>query len=108
MAVHGHRSSDHHYIAASAVLGAFGKFYDSAGAFRCAFLNLASRIHLSELVERAPALGAARSDELRSKSGGFGAYAVGHRPSVFVIPLFVMFLAREPGKHTSGVRSWRT
>ena len=81
MAVYDHRSSDHYHSAASAVLGAFGKFYDSAGAFRCAFLNLASRIRLSELVERAPALGPSRSDELRSKSGGVGAYAFGHRSS---------------------------
>src|SRR5258707_15472291 len=80
MAVHDHRSSDHHHSVASAVLGALREFYDAARAFRCAFLNLASRIRLSELVERAPALGAARADELRSKSGDLGAYAVGHRP----------------------------
>src|SRR5258708_35748838 len=79
MASHDHRSSDHHHSAASAVLGSFGKFYDSAGAFRWAFLNLALRLRLSELVERAPALGAARTDKPRGKSRGVSAYAFGDR-----------------------------
>jgi len=130
MAVHDHRSSDHHHTAASAVLGAFGKFYDSAGAFRCAFLNLAARIRLSKLVERPPTFGAARTDELRREPGDVGAYAFGHRSGslqrhlakaswtkgIAVIHAHQpdaagdrfrdsavrRVLAREPGEHTSG------
>src|ERR1700746_1470913 len=130
MAAHDHRSSDHHCTAASAVLGAFRKFYDSAGAFRSAFLDLAARIRLSELVERAPALGTARTDEPRREPRYVGAYAFGHRSSSLQRHLAKAswtkgtavihahqpdaagnrfrdspvrrVLAREPGEHTSG------
>jgi hypothetical protein len=81
MAVHDHRSSDHHHTAASAVLGAFGEFYDSARAFRCAFLNLASRVRLSELVGCGSSAGAACRDLIRGEFGDVGTYAAGYRSS---------------------------
>ena len=79
MAVHDHRSSDHHPAAASAVLGSFREFYDSAGTLRCTVFALAAGIRLSELVECASAVGTARGDELRGERGDIGAYAIGDR-----------------------------
>ena len=81
MAIHYCRRGDNDRIAPPALLGAFGKFYDSSRAFRPPFFPLAARVRFSELVERDPAVGATRGHQFCGECCDVGSYPLGHGSS---------------------------